>query len=205
MGFMGRMGMMNGNHDASHRSLLWFLVSVVQPGLGHAFAQAALFEEFFFQRLHLLIQQIIRLMNQADRDVRNHFVRTRLDEFAIQLKRLRRLAAQVANEQRFLRVLVPDSQVADSQVVAVVRQEFFQTGSADVRQFDFCFLRRRCGFAAFQDVLFARPSGLNHLIDGAITSAEILVGKAKGDVVDDFGLLEGKQGLVVTTWRDDGT
>ena len=45
----------NGNHDEDQPSLFWFLISVVQPSLGHAFAQAALFEEFFFQRLHLLI------------------------------------------------------------------------------------------------------------------------------------------------------
>lgn len=43
------------NHVEHHRSLFWSLVAVVQPGLGHPFAQAAVFNEFFFQRLQLLI------------------------------------------------------------------------------------------------------------------------------------------------------
>jgi len=61
-----------------------------------------------------------------------------------------------------------------------------------------------CGFTPFQDVLFAGLSGLNHLIDRAITSGEILVGKAKGDVVDDFGFLEGQQCLIVASRGNDG-
>jgi len=90
------------------------LVAVVQSGLGHSFSQAALFEEFLFQSFQLLVQKEIRLMNQTDRDVGDHFVGTGRDELAVQLKRLRCLASQVADEARFLRVLVPDSQVSDS-------------------------------------------------------------------------------------------
>ena len=44
---------------------------------------------------------------------------------------------------------------------------------------------------------YPRSSRLNHLIDGAIAPGEILVGKAKSDVVDDFRFLEGQQCLVV--------
>jgi len=54
-------------------------------------------------------------------------------------------------------------------------------------------------------MLLSRPSGLNHLIDSAIASTEILVGKAKGDVVYGFGFLEGQQCLIVATRRNDGT
>lgn len=42
------------------RLLFRALVAVVQAGFGHAFSKASLFDEFFLQRLQLLIQQIIR-------------------------------------------------------------------------------------------------------------------------------------------------
>ena len=37
-----------------------------EPGAGHALAQAALFQKILFQPAKLLVQQIIRLVNQAD-------------------------------------------------------------------------------------------------------------------------------------------
>ena len=38
---------------------------------------------------------------------------------------------------------------------------------------------------------------MNHLINGAIASANKFVREAKGDVVDHLGFLEGEQGAVV--------
>jgi len=96
-----------------HASIVWSLIAVVQPGLGHSFAQAALFDELFLQCLQLLIQQEICLVNQTNRYVGDHFRRPCFNEFAIPLKRLRRLASQIADEQSFFRVLVPDPQVAN--------------------------------------------------------------------------------------------
>ncbi len=48
----------------------------------HPLAQAAVFQEFLFQRPDLLIEQIVRLMDQTDRDVRDHLRRTRLHVLA---------------------------------------------------------------------------------------------------------------------------
>lgn len=44
-----------------------------EAGAGHAFAEAAGLEEFLFELPELLIEQIVRLMDQADEDVRHGF------------------------------------------------------------------------------------------------------------------------------------
>ncbi len=82
------------------------LIAVVQPGFGHSFAKAALFDEFLFHCFQLLIQQIIRLMNQADRDVCNHLCRTGFDELSIHFECLRCPPSQVTDEQGFPGVIV---------------------------------------------------------------------------------------------------
>ena len=91
--------------------------------------------------------------------------------------------------------------IADPQVVPIVGQEFLQAGPSHIGELDLGFLRRHSGFAPFQDVLFPGAGGLDHLIDSSIASGEILVGKAKGDVVDNFRFLEGKQRLIISARR----
>ena len=49
--------------------LIPMLLPVIQPCSGHVFAKPAFFEEIFFQAADLLIEKIVRLMNQADGDV----------------------------------------------------------------------------------------------------------------------------------------
>ncbi len=78
-----------GNDGKNGTSFPGLLIAVIQTGFGHSFAKAALFDEFLFQRFQLLIQQIIRLMNQADRDVCNHLCRTGVDELSIHFECLR--------------------------------------------------------------------------------------------------------------------
>lgn len=146
-----------------------------------------------------MIRQVISLANLTDGAVGDRFGGPGFDELAIEFIRLLRLTAQVANEQSFLRFLVPASQVADSQIVEVVGQQLFQTGSADVGQLDLRFLRARPCFASFENVLLARPRRLNHLVDGAISAGKKLVSEAEGDVVDDFRFLVGQHCLIVTS------
>ena len=140
------------------RLLIRTLVAIVQSGFGHSFAQSALFDELFLQCFQLLIQQVIGLMNQANRDVRNHLCRTGFDELSIQFKCLRCPPSHVTHKQGFFGIFFPNRKVADSQVIAKIGQQFFQTGPADVCQFDFRFLRCRRRLAAFQNVLLARTN-----------------------------------------------
>ena len=65
-------------------------------------------------------------------------------------------------------------------------------------ELDFGFLGRERCLAAFQDVLFAGTSGLNHLVNGPLTPSNQLVRKAKGEVIDNLRFLERNEPLIVT-------
>jgi hypothetical protein len=43
---------------------------------------------------------------------------------------------------------------------------------------------------------------LDHLVDGAIAAREEFVGEAEGNVVNDFGFLEGEKSAVVAPGRE---
>jgi hypothetical protein len=62
--------------------------------------------------------------------------------------------------------------------------------------------RKSCGFAALEEVFFAGARCLDHLVDRPVASAEELVCEMKGEVIDDFRLLKGKQGLVISSRRN---
>ncbi len=93
--------------------------------------------------------------------------------------------------------------IADAQVVAVVVEQFFEAGAGDVGELDFGLGGGERGFAGFEDVFLAGAGGLDHLVDGAVASAEVFVGEAEGDVVDDFGFLEGEERGVIAAWEED--
>jgi hypothetical protein len=44
---------------------------------------------------------------------------------------------------------------------------------------------------------------LDHLVDGAVFVGEVLVRKAIGDVVDDFGFLVGAKSVWISSWGED--
>lgn len=53
-----------------------------EPGTGHRFAQSDLLDEILLEPAELLIEQIIRLMDQADDEIGQHLGRARLEEGA---------------------------------------------------------------------------------------------------------------------------
>ena len=62
---------------------LRLLIAMIQPGFRHPLTQAAVFDEFFLQRLQLLVQQIIGLVNQTDSNIGDHIRRSSLDELPV--------------------------------------------------------------------------------------------------------------------------
>ena len=58
------------------------LVSSLDAGARHAFAQTAFVEKRFFQLSNLLIQQVIGLVNEANQNIRHHFGRSGIKERA---------------------------------------------------------------------------------------------------------------------------
>lgn len=73
----------------------------MQSGAGHAFAEAIFFEEILFEAADLSVEEVVGLMNQADRDVGNNVRRPRLDERPIGLIGLRGLTAEASNVEGF--------------------------------------------------------------------------------------------------------
>ena len=61
---------------------LWDLLlgTMLEAGPGHAFAEPAVLDEILFEATNLLIQEVVCLMNQAERDVGDDFGWPRLDE-----------------------------------------------------------------------------------------------------------------------------
>lgn len=64
-------------HKSYFRSLFFVFrspsIAMLQPSTRHPLSHSAFFHEILFQSANLLIQQVIGLMNQADRNVRNNF------------------------------------------------------------------------------------------------------------------------------------
>lgn len=101
------------------------------------------------------------------------------------------LLRKLADSEGFLGILVPLCEVADSQEVFVIGEEFFEACSRDVGELDLHFGRSGGCFRAFDDVLLAGPRRLNHLVDGAVALPEESLAEVIGEIVDNLGLLEG--------------
>ena len=51
----------------------------MEAGAGHAFAEVALGKKILLEPPELLVEQVVRLVNQADEDVGDNFGRSGLD------------------------------------------------------------------------------------------------------------------------------
>lgn len=178
-------------------------VAVVEAGAGHALAEAAFFDEVFFQALDLAIEEVVCLVDEADRDVCEGFGRTVFEEGAVGIEAFVGGFAEAAGIKGFSGVFRPLRQVAGAEEILVVDEEFFEARAGDVGEFEFGFGGGQRGFAAFGDVLFAGARGLHHLVDGAVASPEELLTKPEGEIIDDLGFSVGEQLAVVTALGEE--
>lgn len=79
MGLMERMERMFSTGSGTGRPSPLLPRTFSQPRTGHTFAQAALFHERRLQPPKMLVQQVVRLVNQADDGVGRFFGRAVLD------------------------------------------------------------------------------------------------------------------------------
>lgn len=179
------------------RGLGRLLFPILQAGLGHLLADAAFLDEVLLQSAALLVEEVIRLMDEADGDVRQDLGRTGVHERAVGLVALVGGAAEFADVEGFLAVFVPEGVVADSEVVLVIEEELLQAGAGDVDELELHLGGGDGGFAAFTDVLFPGAGGLHHLVDGALAFLEEAVAEAEGEVEDGLGFAEGEEFPVV--------
>lgn len=174
-----------------------FAIAVVQSGLGHALAEAAFFDEVLFQALELAVEEVVGLVEEADRDIRESFGGAVFEEEAVGLEAFVWLAAEAADVESLAGVLGPDELFAHAQEVFVVEEEFLQAGAGDVRELELALGGGLRGLAGLGDVLLTRAGGLHHLVDGAVALPEKLFAELVREVVEDFGFPVGEQLSVV--------
>jgi hypothetical protein len=79
---------------------------------------------------------------------------------------------------------------AGAKKVAVIFEEFLEAGAGDVGELEFGFFGCATGLAAFEDVLFARPGSLHHLVAGAGVLVHKAIAEAHRAIKDDARFLK---------------
>ena len=176
--------------------------SCLFPRLSHAFAQAAFLNKGGFQSFDLSVEQIVCKLDQTKHYIgENIWGACRKDFGETCVPRC--LFTFFADEHGFFGFLVPLFDAVNPQKIAVVLQEFLQTGARDIGELEFRFFGCAAGFTGFHDVLFARAGCLHHLVNGAVSSTQKTLAKNDRSVIDQHGLLIGEQLLVAPVRGED--
>ena len=120
----------------------WFiflLISRLNADSGHALAESAVLDKDLLQAVELVVEQIGCLVDLADGDIGYDFGGTSLHKFTENLKSQRSGHAQFPDVPGLAALLVPDGKVANPQKIPVVLQQFLQTRTGDIGEFDFHF------------------------------------------------------------------
>ena len=88
-----------------------------------------------------MIEQIVCLVNQANRDIGDDGWGAGLDEFPERFKCHSWLVVQPTDEACFSGVLVPERQVSRTKEVFIIIEQFLQAGPGDIGELDFRLLR----------------------------------------------------------------
>jgi hypothetical protein len=164
----------------------------------HALAHATLREELLLEMANLLVEQVVRLVDQAEGDVCYDF------GGAVLAKRTEILVAYAGTSSKtthiygLAAVFVPDSELSSPKEIVVVAQQFFKAAPCDVRELYLCLLRSSRRFAALHYVLFSGSSCLDHLIDCTVSLPEKAPAELIGHIEDDLRLLIRQELLVVS-------
>lgn len=100
--------------------LLLVLATLLEPCARHALAEAAFFEEISFQAAHLLIQQIVRLMDETDRNVRDDLGRTGFAELLVLRVGHVGISSQMPHKFGFPAVFPPEGELPSSEEIMIV-------------------------------------------------------------------------------------
>src|SRR6266498_3517801 len=114
-----------------------------------------------------------------------------------------RSAVELAQTQRAGVVWRPLRDAAVAHKIAVIFEKFFLARARRVREFNLGFLGSCRSLAAFENILFPRTRGLDHLLASAIKFAEEPVAEMKRSVIDNERLLIREQVLVTTVGWDE--
>ncbi len=110
--------------------------------------------------------------------------------------------AQVAHSFVFQTSGLPLPMASCSQIIFVILKKFLQTRFGYIDEFDFRLCGGGGGGTALHDVLFSTSCGLHHLVDGAISFAEVFPAKVICHAVYGVSLLIADQRLIVAFLLD---
>ena len=183
--------------------MIFLLVPVVQAGAGHLLADAAIFDEVFFEAADLLVEEVVGLVDEVESNVGEDGGGAVFEKGTVGFEGLLRGFAEFAHVEGLGGVFGPDGEVPDTEEVLVVNEQFLQAGAGDVGEGEFGFGGGFGGLGSFGDVLFSGAGGLDHLVNGAVAPAEKLLAKAEGEVVDNFGFPVREQLAVVASFGEE--
>ena len=163
--------------------------------------QPALAEESGFQLPDLLIEQIIRLVDEAQRDIRHHLARSRFYERAKLLEGHACVTAQLPHKLRLARFLAPDRCISHSQKILIVGQQLFQACPRHIGQLQLHLLGSARGFRSLNNILFSRTRRLHHLIDRAVALFQKPRAKPISEIIHDLRLLKRPQLAIISMRR----
>ena len=110
--------------------------ALLEPGTRHALAETAIVKEIAFQAAYLLIEQIVGLVDETDRDVRDDLGRTSFAELLVLSVGHIWVGSEAPNELGFPTVLLPLGKRPCSEEIMIVIQQLFETRARGIRQFD---------------------------------------------------------------------
>jgi hypothetical protein len=164
--------------------------------------EAALVQESLLQACDLVVQEIVRLVDQTENRVGGGLGRGLLDIGPIgqigPIGPIRDPADRLGRRC----ILGPDGQVTLAEEILVVLQQFFQARAGDARELELGLLAGRGGLAALRGVLLAAPGGLYHLIVRPRAAVDKAIAKGDRRIVDDLGRLVGLEISIAAMGRD---
>jgi hypothetical protein len=90
---------------------------------------------------NLLIQQVVSLVDETDRDVCDNFARPSLTELAKMLVSHVRVATNPPDKKCLTAVFGPDPELPCAKEVVIIAQEFIETSTSNSGQFELCLFR----------------------------------------------------------------
>lgn len=86
-------------------------------------------------------------------------------------------------------VFLPQVQAPNSKEIMVIPERFLKTGLCNAHQLYFCSSGRPRSHATFRDILFPRPGGLDHLVDGPVALVQEPFAETDRSLVDNVRFL----------------
>ena len=98
----------------------------------HSVSYTAVLPEILLEAPNLPIEQIVRFMDQAERDVGPHFAGADFDKRPKLAVARSGFFAQAPHESSFFRILGPNRQPSHADEIVVVRQQFLEARPRDI-------------------------------------------------------------------------